>query len=155
RDFLDWIVDDHFTFLGYREYDFSREDDAANLQVRSGTGLGILTDDSVSVFAGVRNNDRLPPDVRQDLRQPRLLVVMKSNRRSTVHRPNSLDPIGVARFDKNGRVVGERLFVGLFTSVAYSKSPREIPLLRRKVARVLERAGFDPASHDGKALLHI
>jgi len=155
RDFLAWMADDHFTFLGYREYDFSGEDEAANLKVRPGSGLGILTDDNVSVFAGVRNNDRLPPEVRQDLRQPRLLVVMKSNRRSTVHRPNHMDTIGVARFDKAGRVVGERLFVGLFTSVAYNKSPRDIPLLRRKVERVLERAGFDPASHDGKALLHI
>ncbi len=155
HDFLAWIADDHFTFLGYREYDFADDAASANLQVRTGSGLGILADDSVSVFEGVRNNDRLPPEVRQDLRQPRLLVVMKSNHRSTVHRPIYMDTIGVARFDAAGRVAGERLFVGLFTSVAYNKSPREIPLLRRKVARVLERAGFDPASHDGKALLHI
>src|SRR3546814_10488375 len=40
-------------------------------------------------------------------------------------------------------------------SVAYSRSPREIPLLRRKVEKCIARAGFAPASHDGKALLHI
>ncbi|NIR62023.1 MAG: NAD-glutamate dehydrogenase, partial [Gammaproteobacteria bacterium] len=77
------------------------------------------------------------------------------NRRSTVHRPVHMDTIAVKTFDKKGNVTGERLFVGLFTSVAYSRSPREIPLLRRKVDRVMERSGFRPDSHDGKALLHI
>ena len=52
-------------------------------------------------------------------------------------------------------MIGEHLFVGLFTSSAYNRSPREIPILRRKVEACVERAGFDPASHDGKALLHI
>ena len=66
-----------------------------------------------------------------------------------------MDTVGVKRFDAEGRVIGEHLFVGLFTSSAYSRSPREIPILRRKVEACIERAGFDPASHDGKALLHI
>jgi len=155
RDFLAWLADDHFTFLGYREYQFADDGENANLAVTAGSGLGILSDDSVSVFDGLRNNDRLPADVRLDMRQPRVVLVMKSNSRATVHRPSYMDTIGVARVDENGRVIGEQLFVGLFTSVAYSRNPSEIPLLRRKVERVLRRAGFDPNSHDGKALLHI
>src|SRR5262249_45788596 len=38
---------------------------------------------------------------------------------------------------------------------AYARSPRDIPLLRRKVEDCIARAGFEPASHDGKALIHI
>ena len=66
-----------------------------------------------------------------------------------------MDYIGVKTFDADGRFTGERRFVGLFTSSAYSAPPRAIPLLRRKIEAVMARAGLAPASHDGKALAHI
>ena len=97
----------------------------------------------------------LPPDVQDFVRRRELLVVTKSNRRATVHRAAHMDAIGVRRFDANGAVVGIRLFLGLFTSLAYSRNPRAIPLLRRKVRHIVERSGLSPASHDGKALAHI
>ncbi|HXV23931.1 MAG TPA: NAD-glutamate dehydrogenase [Alphaproteobacteria bacterium] len=155
KEFLHWISDDHFTFLGYREYDFTGEGDGATLQIRAGSGLGVLRDDAYSVFDGLRNFDKLPPEVRQFVLEPRLLLITKSNRRATVHRAVHMDTIGIKRFDAQGRVIGERLLVGLLTSVAYSRSPRQIPLLRRKVQNILARAGFPPSSHDGKALTHI
>ena len=55
----------------------------------------------------------------------------------------------------DGAVTGERRFVGLFTSGAYSRAPAEIPLLRRKVALTMARADFARDSHDGKALQNI
>ncbi|MGE0119374.1 MAG: NAD-glutamate dehydrogenase [Dongiaceae bacterium] len=155
RAFLQWLNDDHFTYLGYREYDFVGEGEAAMISIPPQTGLGILRDEQYSVFDGLRNFEQLPPDVRQFLLQPRVLIITKANRRSTVHRPVHMDTISVKKFDAAGNAVGEQLFVGLLTSAAYSQSPREIPLLRRKVANCLARAGFAPASHDGKALAHI
>ncbi len=152
-DFLAWLDDANFTFLGFREYRFGAGE--GSLDIVPGSGLGILGDDSYPVFDGLRNFATLPPDVRQFLREPRLLLITKSNRRARVHRPVHMDAICIKSFDAEGRAIGERLVVGLFTSLAYSRSPRAIPLLRRKVERTLERAGFDPASHDGKALLHI
>ncbi len=152
-DFLAWLDDANFTFLGFREYRFGAGE--GSLDIVPGSGLGILGDDSYPVFDGLRNFATLPPDVRQFLREPRLLLITKSNRRARVHRPVHMDAICIKSFDAAGRAIGERLVVGLFTSLAYSRSPRAIPLLRRKVERTLERAGFDPASHDGKALLHI
>ena len=83
------------------------------------------------------------------------MLLLKSARPSHVHRAGAMDVIVVKTYDEGGRVSGERRFCGLFTSSAYHASPREIPLLRRKVARMLARAGFDPASHDGKTLLNI
>jgi len=118
-------------------------------------GLGVLRDESVSVFDGLRNLGTLPQDVRDFVRQTELLRVNKSNLKATVHRPVHMDTIAIKSFDHQGRVSGERLFVGLFTSGAYSRSPREIPLLRRKVDQAFARAGFAPGSHDGKAFLHI
>ena len=154
-DFLSWLEDDNFTFLGFREYRFGAGAQEGGFDIVPGSGLGILRDDAYSVFDGLRNFATLPPDVRQFLREPRLLMLTKSNRRATVHRPVHMDVICIKMFDAQGKAVGERLFIGLFTSLAYSRSPRAIPLLRRKVERTLERAGFAPASHDGKALLHI
>jgi glutamate dehydrogenase len=155
RAFLAWMGEDNFTFLGYREYEFHGADEQATTSIVPGSGLGILKDDGISVFDGLRNSERLPPDVRYFLHQSRLLMVTKANRRASVHRPVLMDTVGAKRFDGGGQVVGERLFVGLFTSAAYARSPREIPLLRRKVEDCIRRAGFDPASHDGKALTHI
>ncbi len=155
KSFLEWLNGDHFTYLGYREYDFVGDGDAAMISIPPKSGLGILRDDQYSVFDGLRNFEQLPPDVRQFLRQPRVLMITKANRRSTVHRPVHMDTISIKKFDPAGNAIGEQLFVGLLTSTAYSQNPREIPLLRRKVANCLARAGFAPASHDGKALVHI
>jgi glutamate dehydrogenase len=72
-----------------------------------------------------------------------------------VHRPGYLDYIAVKRFDAAGQVCGEDRFLGLFTSTAYSANPAEIPLLRRKTAEVVQRAGLAQGSHADKALINI
>ncbi|HLY45353.1 MAG TPA: NAD-glutamate dehydrogenase [Stellaceae bacterium] len=148
-DFLRWLDDDNFTYLGFRDYAFG---DAVRAPSPS---LGILADAGYSVFGGLRDLAALPPDVRQFVRRRELLILAKTESRATVHRAAHMDAIGIRRFDGAGDVVGVRLFVGLFTSLAYSRRPRAIPLLRRKVERTIERAGLAPDSHDGKALLHI
>jgi glutamate dehydrogenase len=152
--FLRWLDDENFTFLGFREYRYrpSGKDDSV---VVPKSGLGLLRDDDYSVFDGLRHFTALPPEVRDYLREKRLLTISKSNQRATVHRPAHMDAIGIKTFDDDGEVLGEKLFLGLFTSLAYSRSPRAIPILRLKVQRVLARAGFAPNSHDGKALQHI
>lgn len=72
-----------------------------------------------------------------------------------MHRPSYLDYVGVKKFDADGNVIGERRFLGLFSSAAYTESVRRVPVIRRKVAEVLEGAGFSPHSHDGRDLLQI
>jgi glutamate dehydrogenase len=152
--FLRWLDEENFTFLGYREYRYRPQTADDNVVVPK-TGLGILRDDDYSVFDGLRNFAALPRDVQDYLCEKRLLTISKSNRRATVHRASYMDAIGVKIFDDNGEVLGEKLFIGLFTSLAYSRSPRAIPILRLKVQRTMTRAGFSPTSHDGKALQHI
>jgi glutamate dehydrogenase len=154
-DFLAWLGDDNFTFLGYREYRFGSGANGSSPDIVSGSGLGILRQDTYPVFDGLRNFAALPPKVRAFLMEPRAILVTKTSRRTNVHRPVHMDAVAVKKFGPDGQPVGERLFVGLFTSVAYARSPRTIPLLRHKTSRTLARAGFDPASHDGKALSHI
>ena len=89
------------------------------------------------------------------VRRHEILVVTKANMISRVHRPNPLDAIFVRRFNDKGEVLGERLFLGLFTSKSYSQNPEGIPFLRRKIQYVLDHADFSAESHDGRALTHI
>ncbi len=147
--FLRWVAADHFTFLGYREYDLVADGDGVALQVVPGSGLGILRGAPRSPLK------RLGSKALSLAMAQRILVLTKANSRSNVHRLVYLDYIGVKKFGPDGEVTGERRFLGLYTSAAYKNSPREIPLIRHKVQRVLERAGFPPASHDRKALLEI
>ena len=150
--FLHWMGDQHFTFLGCRTYDLLRENGEDVLRAVPGTGLGILRGGS---HRASRSFAALPPEIRARARKRSLLVLTKANRRSTVHRPTYLDYVGVRRFDANGEVIGEHRFLGLFTSSAYNSNPIDVPLLRRKVAAVVERAEFLPASHDQKDLIAI
>ncbi|MGC0211271.1 NAD-glutamate dehydrogenase [Streptomyces levis] len=156
RELLRWLADDHFTFLGYREYQL-RDDDS--LAAVPGTGLGILRADphhsDQESHPVSPSFERLPADARAKAREHKLLVLTKANSRATVHRPSYLDYIGVKKFDADGNVVGERRFLGLFSSAAYTESVRRVPVIRRKVEEVLEQAGFSPNSHDGRDLLQI
>ena len=149
QDFLGWLDDDNFTFLGFREYLF----DGASAP--TSPGLGILADPDYRIFDGLRDLASLPADVQDFIRRRELLVITKSNRRATVHRSAHMDVIGIRRFDAAGAAIGIRLFLGLLTSPAYNRDPRAIPLLRRKIRNIVQRSGLSPASHDGKALLHI
>jgi glutamate dehydrogenase len=151
RALLLWLADDHFTFLGYREYQLQNENGDDVLRAIPGTGLGILRSDQDMT----ESSGKLPPAVASKAREKQLLVITKANSRSTVHRHVYLDYIGVKTFDDAGEVVGERRFLGLFSSAAYTESLTRIPVLREKAAKVLQGSGFTGLSHSGKALLDI
>lgn len=150
-ELLRWLADDHFTFLGYKEYLLDEVDDETVLRSVTASGLGILrADQAVSAaFA------KLPPEVRVKAREKRLLVLTKANSKATVHRPAYLDYVGVKMFDDNGEVIGERRFLGLLTSSAYNESVMRIPILRRRAKQVVELSGFSMNSHSGKDLLQV
>ncbi|MDF6543547.1 NAD-glutamate dehydrogenase, partial [Escherichia coli] len=73
----------------------------------------------------------------------------------TVHRPGYLDYIGIKLFDAEGRVCGQRRFLGMYTSNVYMVPAEDIPLVRRKVADVIRRTGFLPDGHLAKTLVTI
>ncbi|MGQ0430416.1 MAG: NAD-glutamate dehydrogenase [Gammaproteobacteria bacterium] len=146
---LEWMDDGHFTFLGYREYRLARGARRDRLRPVAGSGLGLMR-------AGRRGKPKsieLSGEVRAFARAPEPLIITKANSVATVHRATYLDYVGFKTFDAKGAVTGERRFIGLWTSSAYSKSPREIPVLRHKVQRVIDHFGLPPTSHDHKALV--
>ena len=147
---LQWMADDHFTFLGFREYALRKRGERLFLRPVKGTGLGLLASDERGV-----SSIELTKQMQRITRAKDWLIITKANSRSTVHRHSYLDYIGVKKYDDEGNPIGEMRFIGLFTSVAYSESPRNIPLLRLKVNRVVERSGLEPSGHLGKALTHV
>src|SRR5271170_776607 len=149
---LAWMEDRHFTFLGYREYRLRGRKGREALEPIKATGLGILRPRHKQPES---TNRTLPADIRRQSRSRSLALVTKSNLQSTVHRGGYLDYIGIKSFDAKGVLAGERRFLGLWTSSAYNTNPREIPLLRQKVAQVAQHFALAPDSHDGKALQHI
>ncbi|MDX1385233.1 MAG: NAD-glutamate dehydrogenase, partial [Thermoanaerobaculia bacterium] len=152
---LEWMRRGRFTFLGYRKYLFQRTSRGElTIGLEPDTGLGLLRDPELRVFGGLRDG-RLPPDQMAFLKDRTLLRITQTLRRSTVHRPVSMDTVAVTYYDDDGGVAGAHLFVGLFTSEAFADSSRSIPVLRRKVDRVRERAGLPPGSHSARQLQHV
>jgi glutamate dehydrogenase len=153
QDFLRWAADNHFTFLGYREYEVATIESQRMLTVVPNTGLGLMRGKDADVkprpLAGLAAAD-LPAGATMEP-----LILTKTNARSTVHRAGYMDYIGVLVFDESGKAIREQRFLGLYTSSAYKRRPWEIPLVRQRHEAVMEASGLGENSHSGKALRHI
>jgi glutamate dehydrogenase len=151
QQFMRWLVDDHFIFLGVRDYVVERGTGRHQLKIVPGSGRGILQETPETVTsrpltsladAARKKHHKLP------------LIITKTNARSTVHRGGYMDYIGVLRFDKQGKTIGERRFLGLFTSKAYTQNAMDTPLVRVRAQKVLEKSGLVEGSHAWKSMVH-
>ena len=151
-ELLSWLATDHFTFLGYREYDLEISQDGSDVLVsKPETGLGILR----SKTPTRKSFAHLPPQVQQKAREQKLLIVTKANRRSTVHRPTYLDYVGIKKFDSEGKVTGELRFVGLLSAATYADSATAVPIIRQTIARAIELSKYAPGSHYARDLMQF
>jgi len=153
RDFLRWLINNNFTFLGSRDYKLIGNGTNRALQMIPGSGLGVLRTEAT--VGTSKSYSELPPQARKMALSKNILIIAKTNTTSSVHRDTYTDYIGVKRFNEKGELIGERRFIGLYTSTAYHSSPRQIPFLRHKVDKILQDLGFPPDSHDGKEAVHI
>lgn len=153
--FLEYLYKDNFTLLGYREYRYGKDKNGktAARAVRD-SHMGLLRSD-VETEIMPEGLDILPPSLARYQKDKVPLRVFKLHRKSTVHRRVPLDAVMVRLFDKKGEASGVAVFIGLFTSVTYSRSIRDIPYLSRKAAIVMDRARFESGTHGRKALAHI
>ena len=151
--FLHWVLAGNMTVLGVRDYKFASRGKTRRMRAATGSGLGILRDDERTVLA----IDLAPTDsaAGAEHNSEQAIVLLKSDSRSTVHRADYLDYIGVRQFDANGKLVGELRILGLYTSAAYIESPRAIPIVRQKLQAVMRSVNTDTQSHDGRAIMHI
>ena len=153
--FLTWLLDENFTFLGMRTMTFAGGRKHGQLTPVAGSNLGLLRDPKVNVLRIGDEALHTTPEIRKFFLGPDPLIITKANVRSTVHRRSYMDYIGVKIYGENNQITGELRIVGLFTSTAYTRSSRRIPFLRQKVEMVLERSGHAANSHSGKALINV
>ncbi|HEX5727033.1 MAG TPA: NAD-glutamate dehydrogenase domain-containing protein, partial [Longimicrobiaceae bacterium] len=154
-EFLRWLRDGNFVFLGYREYDILGEGDEATVAANAESGLGILADPESSKYQQPVRLATLTEEFRARVTGGPLLLVSKSNAESTVHRRARMDYVGIKKLDESGVVVGEWRFLGLFTSQGYAQNASEVPILRRKLKRLLDDSRTRPGSHDYKEIISI
>ncbi|MHC5306000.1 NAD-glutamate dehydrogenase [Bartonella sp. LJL80] len=153
-EFLTWLMDNNFTFLGMRAYDFRKGKTPTEAFKARGVELGVLADSSIRILGDSRVEEA-PREVLSFMESDELLIVTKANSRSMVHRPVWLDYVGVKLFDKDGKLSGELRIVGQFTSTAYTSSVLRIPFLKEKSRTVIERLGYNATDHSGKALINV
>lgn len=150
--FLNWILDNNFTLMGYRSYDVQVLKGDMSLSANVESSLGLMKN---SHGTKERLISRLSESAREIALGNNLLILTNTNSRSRVHRPAHLDYIGIKRFDNKGSVIGEERFIGLFGSAYYTNSALELPLIKSKVNDVCESSGFAHGSHAYKSLINI
>jgi glutamate dehydrogenase len=152
KEFLEWLRNGNFVFLGYVEYNGNIAKKESPSIVR-GSELGILKlGDPEVIPKGWKKSPDENPLLCKD---QTLLEITKANKKSLVHRPVQMDYIGVKRINEKGEVIGEHSFIGLFTSAVYYQSARDIPVIRKKIESIHKKSGFSSAGHSGKALVAI
>ncbi|MDR9828676.1 NAD-glutamate dehydrogenase [Vibrio sp. FNV 38] len=150
--FLRWLGEHNFTFMGYKEYDLVSDGDEVELSPTSETGLGLFSQaDRVRPVS----LSQFPDSARLEALKPYLLILTKGNIQSRIHRPAYTDYIGIKKMDNRGKVIGEHRFTGLYTSAVYNQSVQTIPLVSQKVHRILEKSGYLHGSYAYKALNNI
>ena len=157
--FLDWLVADHFVFLGARTYRFEIDDDGKFVREEpvmvEGSNLGVLRDEVLNVLSRGAEPTMLTGAVGEFLQGPEPLIIAKSTLVSRIHRRVRADYVGVKHYDDRGRVIGETRFLGLFTAEAYDETARSVPLIRRRVERVLKTTSARAGGHKAKTLANI
>ncbi|MFK3863872.1 NAD-glutamate dehydrogenase [Pseudoalteromonas rhizosphaerae] len=151
-EFLDWLVKDNFTLMGYRQYDLSPVQGDYQLKGKIEGSLGLMKN---STEEHSRLLSELPEVARQEARSNNLLILTKTNSLSRVHRPAYIDYVGIKRFDDEGNVIGEDRFIGLFSSSFYNNSAADVPVLKSKINRIMEMCDFAKGTHAYKAVLNI
>lgn len=154
--FLRWLLDGHFIFLGYRRYRFASKGRDTTIQVRSDSGLGILrTALAHSAVSQPTLLSRLGGSLPQYLADEGWLQLSKTPDISAIHRPVAMDYVGIIERDDTGAPLREHRFIGLYTSQAYTRSVRDIPLLREKIDTVLAASRWPQGSDNHRALVNV
>jgi glutamate dehydrogenase len=151
---LDWTLDDNFVLLGCRDYELADGDDDPAVRVRPGSELGILRDERSTYAEPVPLNEA-EDAMRERFAAERLLTVNRSHRYSAIRQRTRLLNVWVKRLGEDGEPVGQFRLVGLFARRAHAVASSTVPVIRRKLDRILEREDVVEQSYDERALIAL
>lgn len=152
-EFISWLLDNHFTFLGYEKYRIKKARSGSVMELDKGSILGVSR--FKPDLKGKVNLKSLPKGTANLILKKQVCSFAKSSNLSKVHRPAYYDYVLLKEFDEKGDVVTEHRFLGLYTSSVYFQAAVDIPLVRKKVEAVLKQSGFAPNGHSIKDLLQV
>ena len=147
QSFLNWLADDHFTFIGYEYFELGPK---GALKAHSGSSLGLSRNQTLTDGQTTTRIRTQKPANTDDL-----VVFVKAPVRSTIHRAVYPDVVSILALDRKGQVIGEHRLIGLYTARVYVRPASEIPLIRAKLEYVIEASGFSVNTHNGKVLRQI
>jgi glutamate dehydrogenase len=154
KEFLAWLAEHNFTFLGMREYRLEGEGTDRKFVPLVTSGIGILEDKDFHFLRSGTEYVEMTEQHVAFIEENEPLMVTKANTRTRVHRRGAyMDYVGVKLYREGGEVQGELRIIGLFTSMALATPHTDVPLVRRKVSEVMRRSGYEPSSHSGKSLM--
>lgn len=153
REFLRWMGDERFIFLGCADYTLNKKGKSHTFELDKGSELGLIS--RHSDFIDGRDISQLSKSSKQKITNNELFIFSKASERSSIHRPVYPESIAVKRFNDKGELIGVCCFVGLYTARAYSESPSDIPLIRKKLSHVSSKSGLNPRDYRGKELLQV
>ena len=138
---LRWFLDRNFTLLGHLVHD-GKTVQAGTLGICRAHAGDLLADATIkAAFQWFEQGGRAP-------------LMLKSNRIARVHRRVPIDLVILPLVGAGG-ITGLSIHAGLWTSAALSASPDRVPVLRAMLSSLLDKFGFDPSGHAGKALAHV
>ncbi|MEI2700810.1 MAG: NAD-glutamate dehydrogenase domain-containing protein [Baekduia sp.] len=140
---LQWLLDENFVFLGYRE----EREGAAGPEAVPGTALGLLRD---VAEGGLGLEAEL--DIGDDSHDRRALRFLRSHAVSTVHRREPMETLLVRIHGPGG---GVARLLGILSSRAVAEPASRTPQLRDKLARILSSERLVHGSHDYKAAIAL
>ncbi|MDA0901921.1 MAG: NAD-glutamate dehydrogenase [Proteobacteria bacterium] len=151
KEFINWILDGSFIFLGSAEYNIEEKNGEYSLKSISKSRLGVYKSEYEDIKPNILNCSS--KEISDSIKKPYIIEILKSRYKSQIHRGVNTERVRVQKFDKNGNVVGEYRFVGLFTSSVYYQSANLIPIIRKKINRIILESGFKASSHNLKDLV--
>ncbi len=137
KEFLMWLIDENFIFLGARSYDIIYEGDEAYVQMDKESCLGILRKTERSQFNTKKPISQLPEVAQEAFRMGSVMVIDKTNSKSNVYDTRRMDYIAITEFDEQLRPIRRNVIVGLFTPKALKEQASNIPFLKSKLDRIL------------------
>ncbi len=152
-DFISWIEDGNFIFLGATEYQVLKKDKTYSLKRVDDQILGVLRSSYDKVVPSIYN--RTAEEIKVSIEDPYFIEILKSKYTSKIHRYSYTERIRIQKFDNDGNVCGEYRLIGLFASSAYYQPSNTIPLVRNKIKNVIDRANYAPKGHNIKDLKYV
>jgi len=143
RDFLEWLNDGNYIFMGSARYRFGpdgvphREHDSA---------AGVLTDAAVTsvVFPGVL--EEVEGHLSPSADDRRIVDIDFCNNAEAIYHLEPIDDIVVREWGPDGRPEVATLLLGRFAKGAFTQKAGEIPLLREKQRWLEAHCGARPNS---------